>query len=207
MQVGLVTGDDALCLSFPLALSSSLPQQCTWGHTHECTDTPGYTLPSTGVLCGRLSAQAGRSVSCPHSSVFPPFCKRPRRGQGKGGGRMLATAGPCKDLRVTLNAMGMGDRGRGGWVALSRGVTCSDLCLDMPSCWTEVEWSLGGAWSREPLHAAVREACGWTRAAAVGGNSQCGNTGASAIGMCWGFAGCGERETVSGQGGLWVYPE
>lgn len=75
---------------------------------------------------------------------------------------------------------------------LSRGVTCSDLCLDVPGCWIEVEWSPGGAWSREPLCAAVREACGWTKAVAVGGNGQCGNSGASAIGMCWGLVGCGE---------------
>lgn len=50
---------------------------------------------------------------------------------------MVATAGPGKDLRVTLSAMRMGERaGRG---ALSRGVTCSDLSLDVPSCWIEVE--------------------------------------------------------------------
>ena len=86
--------------------------------------------------------------------------------------------------------LGEWESGSGG--PLSRGVTCSDLCLDVPGCWIEVEWSPGGAWSRESLCAAVREACGWTRAVAVGGNGQCGNSGASAIGMCWGLVGCGE---------------
>ena len=55
------------------------------GHPHPRR----HTHPSTGVHCGPLSAQAGRSDSCPHSLVFPPFCKHPRWGQGRGGGRMV----------------------------------------------------------------------------------------------------------------------
>lgn len=78
---------------------------------------------------------------------------------------MVATAGPGKDLRVTLSAMRMGQPA--GRRALSRGVTCSDLSLDVPSCWMGVEWSPGGEWSREPLCAAAREACGSGRKRSV----------------------------------------
>lgn len=92
-----------------LLTPSAVHLAATLVHTH----TPGHTHPSTGVHCGPLSAQAGRSDSCPHSLVFPPFCKHPRWGQGRGGGRMVATAGPRKDLRVTLSARKMGDPGRG----------------------------------------------------------------------------------------------